>query len=433
MSIRFPSSQRETKKRKPLRSLRLCGEKVPKFTYKAINETGSTISGTIEADSAEKAGVLLSGKGLIPSNITEAKKGSGGSGSMSFKERTTKVKIPDLILFTKQFRTLLRAGVSIVRIFEVLEEQTENVRLKRVVGMLGQDIKDGLPLYDSFKKQGAVFSDLYCSMIQAGESSGALSEVLDRLTYLIEHEHKVKSQIKSALQYPIIVLIFLAIAFFVLLTFVIPKFIQIFEKAKIDLPLPTVICNIMYHFVADYWYLLLGGAIGIVVVVRLYFKTAQGRLVMDTYVLKLPLFGPLFVKSAMSRFASIFAILQSSGIGVLDAMKILAGTMGNVAISKQFDRLRERLEEGLGISGPLKTARYFTPMVINMVAIGEETGNLDEMLRQIAIHYDEEVEYATNRLSELIGPILMIGLAAVVGFFALAIFMPMWDLTKMVK
>ena len=153
----------------------------------------------------------------------------------------------------------------------------------------------------------------------------------------------------------------------------------------------------------------------------------------DSLLMQVPVVGPLLIKTAMSRFASIFAILQSSGVGVLDAMKILSDTINNAAISREFDHIKHLLEEGRGISGPLKTAKYFTPMVINMVAIGEESGNLDEMLREVAVHYDTEVEYAMTKLSDAIGPILMVGLAAVVGFFALAIFLPMWDLTKMVK
>jgi len=163
-----------------------------------------------------------------------------------------------------------------------------------------------------------------------------------------------------------------------------------------------------------------------------YLKTEQGRYVRDAFLMKLPIIGPLFIKAAMSRFASIFAILQSSGVAVLDSMKILSGTIGNTAIAREFDRIISRLEEGRGIAEPLKRANYFTPIVINMIAIGEESGNLDEMLGEISIHYDFELEYAMNKLSEAIGPILTVGLAAVVGFFALAIFLPMWDLTKMV-
>jgi len=253
------------------------------------------------------------------------------------------------------------------------------------------------------------------------------------LTYIIEHEHKVKSDIKSALQYPIIVVIFLVIAFFILLTFVIPKFITIFINAGLDLPLPTVICRIMYDCLIGYWYILAIVVAVIVAGLTAYLRTPAGQYVRDSYLMKLPVLGPLFIKSAMSRFASIFAILQSSGIPVLEAMSILTGTIGNSAISREFDRIRDQLEEGRGIASPLQSAKYFTPMVVNMVAIGEESGNLDEMLREVADHYDVEIEYAVAKLSEAVGPLLTVGLAGVVGFFALAIFLPMWDLTQMVK
>jgi type II secretory pathway component PulF len=408
-------------------------EFMPRFSYKAINEIGTTVTGAVEADSIQRARELIGEKGLIPSSISPASKKTSSQTGLTLKERLTKVSIPELILFTKQFRTMLRAGVSIVRIFEILSQQSDNARLKKAATMMAQNMKEGTSMYDTFKSQPTIFDGLYCSMIQAGEASGALPEVLDRLTYLIEHEHEVKSKIRSALQYPIIVIVFLGIAFFILLTFVIPKFISIFESAKIDLPLPTVICNIMYHLLVSYWYILISVLAALILGLRFYFKTENGRLTRDAFLLKLPLFGPLFVKAAMSRFASIFSILQSSGIGVLDAMEILSGTIGNYSISRQFERIHKRLEEGLGISGPLRSAKYFPPMVINMVAIGEESGNLDEMLLAVSNHYDQEVEYATGRLSELIGPILIVGLAAVVGFFALAIFLPMWDLTQMVR
>ena len=405
---------------------------MPAFAYKAINEVGKTVSGTLSAESLDQARQNLGKMKLIPMNISRAKKGQAGGG-MSLQERLTRVRPPDLIMFTKQMRTMMRAGISIVRLFEILSLQTENIKLKKIATIMARDLTEGSSLYDAFRKHPSVFDTLYCSMIEAGETSGSLPEVLDRLCYLIDHEYKVKSRIRSALQYPIIVIVFLGIAFFILLTFVIPKFIRIFESAKIDLPLPTVICNLMYHFLIGYWYVLLGVVVVAFFAFRLYFRTENGRLARDAFFLRIPLLGPLFLKAAMSRFASIFAILQSSGVGVLDAMKILSGTIGNYAISRQFDRLRIRLEEGLGIAGPLRSGRYFTPMVINMVAIGEESGNLDEMLLEVSRHYDEEVEYTTDRLSEMIGPILVVGLAAVVGFFALAIFLPMWDLTKMVK
>jgi type IV pilus assembly protein PilC len=189
----------------------------------------------------------------------------------------------------------------------------------------------------------------------------------------------------------------------------------------------------MYHFFQRYWTLLLVGIIGGGIILFYYLKTDQGKFTRDSFLLRIPILGTLYVKAAMTRFASIFSILQSSGVAILDAMEILSGAIGNSAIAREFDQISEHLEEGRGIAIPLKSAKYFTPLVVNMVAIGEESGTLEETLREISSHYDSEMEYAMKKLSDAIGPILTIGLAVVVGFFALAIFLPMWDLTKMVR
>ena len=404
------------------------------FSYQAINENGMTVNGTLEADSVEMAENALLSRGYIPSKVTAtAKAGGGGSFFFRIQESLASVKISNLILFTKQFRSMMQAGVPLLRLLQVLENQTENKTLKKVIAVISQDIKSGATLHEAMKKHPAIFSPLYLSMINAGEISGTVPDVLGRLIDIIEHEAKIKSDIKSALQYPMIVLIALGIAFFVLLTFVIPKFVDIFSKAGLVLPLPTKIAMLMYQGLANYWFILIGGAVGLIVVLRSYFKTSAGHYTRDALFLKIPLFGPLLQKAAMSRFASIFAILQASGVPVMQAMEVLSGTIGNTAISHQFDRVREQVREGQGIAGPLSSAKYFTPMVVDMVAIGEESGNIEDMLRQIAIHYDDEVGYAVKRLSDMIGPILIVGLAVVVGFFALAIYMPMWDLTKTVK
>ncbi len=406
---------------------------MPKFSYKAINENGTSVSGVLEAKSAEAASSNLYARGFIPSKITKEREGASSGVGGFFSGKLTKIKARELILFTKQFRTMIRAGVPMLNLLQILESQTENAKMKHVLGVMLRDISEGISLYDAFRKHPQAFSQLYCSMVQAGEASGALPEVLDRLIYIIEHEHKIKSDIKSAFQYPIFVIIFLVIAFFVLLTFVIPKFARIFTKAGIELPLPTQVCLFLYQMLANYWHVMLLGGVGGALALNYYLRTEQGRYVRDLCIMKLPVIGPLFVKAAMSRFASIFAIFQSSGVAVLDSMRILSKTIGNAAISREFDYIRDRIQQGSSISAPLKSAKYFTPMVVNMVAIGEESEKLDEMLIEVAEHYDSEVEYAMHSLSEAIGPMLTVGLAGVVGFFALAIFLPMWDLTKLVK
>jgi type IV pilus assembly protein PilC len=406
---------------------------MPRFVYEAITETGSNISGAIDADTLEMATSLLTTRGYIPSRIRPEAEVAGRISWTGIKERWFPTKAPDLIIFTKQFRTMVRAGVPMLSLLKVLQSQTENQRLRNTIGAITADVQEGLSLYEAFRKHPKEFSTLYCSMIRAGESSGALAEVLERLIFIIDHEHKLRSDIKGALRYPILVTVFLGIAFFVLLTFAVPKFVRIFLSAGLELPLPTRLCMILYQALTDYW-LVIGVALvaGIIALIY-YFRTEPGRYFRDAVTLRLPIFGPLLIKAAMSRFASIFAILQASGVHVLDAIKILSGTIGNAAIAREFDRIRDQVEEGKGIAVPLGSAQYFTPMVINMVAIGEESGKLVEMLGDVASHYDDEVDYAMKRLSSAIGPMLTVGLAVVVGFFALAIFLPMWDLTKMVK
>ena len=398
-----------------------------KFDYKAVNPSGKSEIGEIEASSVEAAREALAARGLIPKEVMQqGAVGKKGSGKSIFDS----VSVPDLILFTKQFRTMFSAGISIVRILEILIEQTENKCLQRVTSQIAEDIRVGASIYQAFGKHPKIFSPLYLGMLRAGEVSGTLPEVLDRLIYIIQHDYKVTKDIKSALTYPAVVIVALFGAFLFLLTAVVPQFARIFASANIELPLPTQLCIGLYELLKAYWpyisvvsIVLIGGLI-------LFFRTERGKFVRDTILLRLPILGPVFKKGAMSRFASIFAILQSSGVTVLDAIRILTDTIGNSAISAEFDDIREKLEQGRGISGPLRQTKYFPPLVVNMIAIGEESGNIDTMLREVAEHYDYEVEYAIGRMSELIGPVLMVALAGVVGFFALAIFMPMWDMTK---
>ena len=401
-----------------------------KFSYQAINQSGHTVTGSLEADSKGAVQDILNSRGLIPGDIKTA--GQAGGWSMeNINTALSRVKAPELILFSKQLATMLRAGVPILRIFQVLESQTENLKLRRIISVIVQDIQEGSSLAKSFRKHPKVFSPLYCSMVEAGETAGSLPEVLERLIYIIQHEFKIKQDIKSAMTYPAVVVVALSIAFVVLLTFVVPKFVSIFNKVGIDIPWPTQVAMTLYQFLHNYWYLVIGGTVAVIGGLAYYVKTPGGRLARDTLFLEIPLIGSVLKKSVMSRFASIFAILQSSGVGILDSMQILSATINNAAVSKEFDKISDLLKEGRGIAGPLRTAKYFTPMVINMVAIGEESGNLDEMLREVAAHYDSEVAYSVDRMTNLIGPILVVGLAAVVGFFALAIFLPMWDMTKM--
>jgi type IV pilus assembly protein PilC len=365
----------------------------------------------------------------MPTAVTE--KAAGGLQALSKKMST--VKMPDLILFTKQFRTMFVAGISISQILTILEAQTISPKLGDAIRTIGQDIQQGSNLYNAFKRHGSIFSGLYCSLLRAGEISGTLPEVLDRLIYIIEHEYQVKKKIVSAMVYPIIVVVMLVLAFLFLLTFVIPKFTAMFTSSGVALPFPTRMCVLMYEGLKAYWHVMLLGLIGTFAGLSYYVRTVQGRFVKDTLLLRAPLFGPVVLKGSMSRFTSIFALLQASGVSVLDSVKILSDTIANSAIQKQFEHLESQLQEGRGIAGPLRSSSFFPPMVVNMIAIGEESGNLDEMLQEVSHHYDYEVEHAIGRMTELIGPILLVALTGVVGFFALSIYLPLVDIIKTMK
>jgi type II secretory pathway component PulF len=406
---------------------------MPSFSYKAFNASGAMVSGVIEADSSQMAADMLFTKGYIPSTVAEKKSVSNAGWGARLRKITDHVSAKDLIIFTKQFRSMLHAGVPLMRLLQVLETQTQNSALKQAVINISSSIKEGSTLHMAMERNSRIFSPLYYNLVRAGEVSGNVPEILARLIYIIEHEAKIKSDIKSALQYPFMVTIALVIAFFVLLTFVIPKFATMFDRAGLTLPLPTKIAMGMYQFISGYWYLGLGGLIVLVIGLRYFLKSDQGQYIKDTLILQLPLVGPLFIKAIMSRFASIFSILQSSGVPIMVSMKVLSGAIGNKAIAAEFNKVREQMHEGKGIADPLRHAKYFTPMVIDMIAIGEESGNIEEMLQQVAVHYDDEVAYAVKGMSEAIGPVLIVGLAAVVGFFAMAVFLPMWDMTKLAR
>ena len=402
---------------------------MPEFAYRALDPAGAAQTGVLSADSLNAAQETLGARGLIPVSVKPKTGGGGIHLDMTFM---ASVKPQELILFTKQFRTLFQAGVSVLNLLEVLSQQTESPLLRRTVLAVADDVKNGASLHEAFGKHPRIFSQLYVGMLRAGEASGRLPEILDKLVVLLAHEQKVRSDVKSALQYPVTVIIALVVAFFVLLTFVVPKFVQIFTRTGIELPLPTKICLALYQFMVAYWpWLILGGALA-GLGLTMWLRSPQGRYAKDWLLLKTPIIGPVLTKAALSRFATIFALLQSSGVAILESMTMLAGTIGNSAMAREFDRIGQELSEGKGISGPLSRAAFFTPLVINMVAIGEESGRLEDMLREVAAHYDDEVNYAVGQMSAAIGPVLMVCLAGIVGFFALAIFLPMWDMTKLV-
>lgn len=401
------------------------------FQYTAVGEDGNIRTGVIEAESIADANRRIHARELNPLTVEY----HGGAGSHSAWERWKIHHMPvsteDLVLFTTQLVTQVQVGIPIAQAIGTLGKQTEHPRLRMVCQSLRSKLEEGASLSDSLAEHPKLFSQIYVTIVAAGEKSGNLPEAMNRLIYLIRHEDEVRSEVKSAIRYPLIVLSVLAVAFVIMVGFVIPKFVTFFSRAGLELPWVTRFCLGLSEVLRGYGLLLLGTLVVLFLLGRYLIRIPEVRLAVDAFLLRLPLIGPVFVKSSMTRFASIFAILHASGILVLESFDILAKTVNNLAIAQQFERIRDSLREGMDIAGPLRDAKFFPPLLVNMVAIGEETGRLDQMLRSVSDHYDMELRHTIKKLTDAIGPILIVLLTGVVGFFALAIYLPMWDLTKM--
>lgn len=401
------------------------------YRYKARDKYGKAVLGIIEAPSAEAAGGRLSELGYIPISLTE--------------ERETKLELPDffagfkkvqpddLIMFSYQFSTLIGAGIPILESLKTLSAQAKNTKLKEILSQAAVAIEEGSSLSDAFARHPSVFPDIYVNMVRAGEVSGRLEEIFLRMAALAEHESETKNRLKAATRYPKMVVATLAVALTIMLVFVIPRFALMFSRFKIVLPLPTRILIWLNHFIQNYWYGILAGIIIPIVLLKIYIRTPQGQFAWDSLKIKIPILGPLFLKLAMSRFTHVLGTLNRSGVPVIENLAITANTIGNAVISRAVEKIRNSVQEGKGLADPMKETNLFTPMVVQMVSVGETSGTLDEVLPKVTEFYDREVEYSTKNLSSMVEPVLVFFLGLIILFFALAIFLPLWELTSIAK
>jgi len=368
--------------------------------------------------------------GYIPISIVETKQESGVT---KFLSKVTRVKFSDLNMFTRQLATLQKAGLPILLSLSALREQTQSKVFKEVIAQISRDIESGLSLSESLEKYPLIFDSLYINMVSSGEVGGRLDQVLERLATLREHDETVRLRIKTATRYPIIVVVAIIIGFIVLTTLVIPRYAKIYAQYTTALPLPTQILLGINYAVTKLWWLLIiiGGAIYFLF--KQYINTKVGRFTWDSIKLKVPVFGPLFLKLSISRFTRITGTLLRSGIPILKIMDISSGSTGNVVISKAIQNIKDNVTEGKGMSEPMKVSGLFPPIVTQMVSVGEETGKLDELLIHVSNYYDEQIDYTINNLTSLIEPILIFILGLAVLFMALGIFLPMWNLMSIFK
>lgn len=399
------------------------------FKYTSLNSEGKTLPGIIEAASLVEAQKAVEARDELL--VTLAPQGrSIGETWTEFLASYSRVRLEDLVMFTRQMATMFRVGIPMLRSLDILRQQTEHPALRKTVEILYDDIEGGASLCNAFRKHPRIFPGIYCSMLAAGELSGRISDILNRLGDVLSHEAKIRKSIRGAVQYPIIVLVALGVAFVVLLTFVIPKFVPLFESAGAELPLPTSICIAISDVLIAYGAHMLIAGVALGFVATQYFKQDAGRLKLDRWLLQVPLVGKLLIRASMARFASLFSMMHFSGVLALDTIRILQKCMSNMALEAELAKVAGKLEEGAGLSTPMYEARYFTKMLVNMVAVGEESGNLGEMLEEVGKHYDDEVEYAVKKLIAGMSTMLTILLAVAVGFFAMAVYLPMWNMTE---
>jgi len=391
------------------------------------------MTGVMESSGREAAALQLDQLGYLPIRIDEAKGWDWRASMKAFETFTTRISAEDLIILTRQMATLITAGLSFVSVFDALVEQTANPKLKGILIQVRQDVEGGMPFSDALAKHPAVFDHLYVSMIRAGEAAGVLDEMLDRLAFLAERDADTRARITSATRYPVIVVVALVVAFSMLVTLVIPQFAKLYANFHAALPLPTRLMIGLNTMIQSYGVLILAVLVAAAFGLRAYLKTPAGRALWDGLKLRLPVFGPLFLKSALSRFARVFGTLNRCGLPALQALEIVAKTAGNVVVSRAIETIQEGARQGRGLVQPMKASRLFPAGVIQMVAIGEETGQLEPMLMKVSEYYDREVDYAIKNLATAIEPMLLVVIGGAVLFLALAIFLPWWNLIHVFK
>jgi len=403
---------------------------VATFEYKVRDKFGKLVTGVIEADTNKTAGSKLKEMGYTPISVRTKQKENDLT---KFFARFQKVKFSDLNMFTRQLVTLQRAGLPILSSLSSIRDQASSDALKTALNMVIKDIESGTHLSDAMAKHPVVFNPLYVSMVKAGETGGMLDEALERLAILGEHEEETRAKIKTATRYPIMVIGALVVGFLILTTFVIPRFAKIFSQFDTALPLPTRILIWINYAVSNYWWLILIAIAGSIFGFNKFLKTEAGRLWWDGLKLRIPIFGPLFTKITMSRFARITGTLTKSGVPILQILELTSNGVGNTVIARTIDSIKAGVNEGKGMSEPMKISGMFPPVVIQMVSAGESTGKVDELLLHVSNYYDSETDYTIKNLTTLIEPILIFVLGCGVLFMALGIFLPMWNLMKLFK
>ena len=402
---------------------------MPIFIYKARNRAGRKVKGELDAPSIDLAERSLKNKGFTEIKVKPKPKDIFEG---TFLEQSVTTK--DMVVFSRQFATLINSGLPILQALQVMSEQAENPRLKRVLYQIKNDVETGSSLYDAMSKHKGVFDDLYLNMVQAGEVGGILDEVLLKLSVYMEKAAKLKRKIKGAMMYPAIVLTVAVVVVAIILIFVIPTFEELFKDMPGGLPLPTQIVINLSNFIRNNFLYMAGCLFLIFISLRLiYKKTEKGRLFFDQFFLNLPVLGDLMRKGAVAKFSRTLSTMLNSGVPILEALDIVAKTSGNKVIEKSVYKARKSISEGHTIAEPLDETGVFPPMVIHMISVGEATGSLDKMLEKVADFYDDEVDAAVEALTSALEPIMIVFLGVVIGGLLVSMYLPIFKMGETIK
>lgn len=392
------------------------------FSYTAVGADGKEKKGSIVAETREDAARSLKDQGLLPMSIG---KQSALDKDINFSFGKKGVKVRDLSVFCRQFSSIIKAGVNVINALSMMSEQTENKKLKAAIRNVQSNVEKGETLSSAMRSEGDIFPSLLISMVAAGEASGSLETAIERMAIQFEKDAKISGMVKKAMIYPIILIVVMIGVVIAMMMFVIPNFMDMFEGLDAEMPFMTVMVINMSNFILDKWWLLILIVVGIVFAYKSYYKTDAGRHVIDRIKIKIPVFGVLTVKTACARFSRIMSTLLSAGMPMISAIEIAAGTMDNVLFKDALQKVRSGVALGMGFSQQIGVTRLFPAMLVHMVGIGEETGNIEDMLTNVANYYDEEVELATQSVTALMEPMIIIVMAVVVGALVLAIYQPM--------
>jgi type IV pilus assembly protein PilC len=397
------------------------------FAYKVRDKSGQIVSGTIVADNEALVLQRLREQGLTPLDVS--KQGRGMNIELSQK----KVKLKELAVFSRQFATMVNSGLPILRALSILADQTSNKTLAGALGAARLDVEQGASLSQALQKHPKIFNDLYISMVRSGETGGSLDDTLLSLAATLENEVRLRGKIKSAMTYPVAVVGLVVLIMTAMLLFVVPQFESIYSSLGGTLPLPTRVLLGLSKAFQTYWWMFLLLAIGTRFALRRYKKTERGREVLDGLKLRVPVFGSLFHKTALARFSSTLAMLLRSGVPILQALDIVMDTVNNKILSKAVRDVQSAVREGDSMARPLMKHAVFPPMVVQMIAVGEETGQVDTMLEKVAAFYNQEVEATVEALTSLIEPILIATIGGCVGAAVIALYMPMFQIIQLIQ